>query len=246
MAIDFMDKISDFSYGVLVMTELAGFIVSTLLASKHRLMKVTALFLSWLLIVNVFYFAIYYIYAPENLYLYLLCDILEATIVPACLFFLLGITHPERLTWQLVAVNSLPYALAILAFFIVKTPIAHTLVVILPTLHALGILFYSYITIRDYNRSQLQIYSSLRFINLKWTRYLVVVFAAWIALWMLEGLSRYSHIDVGYDFLVTVIVAVTVYSMVRHAQMISILEHNLSAADEAIENNTEILAPPAA
>ncbi len=244
MTNEFMEKMSDFSFGALLMIDFVGTVISWSFSSKHRLMKVAAAFLSWLLVVNVLYFIVYYVYAPENLYFYLLCDILEATIVPACLFLLLGITHPERLTRPLVAANALPYAAAIVVFFIVRTPMVRTLVLVLPTLHAIGILFYAYRTIREYNQSLLQVYSSLEYIDLRWTRYLVVVYAAWIVLWILENFSPGScnYIDAIYDFVVADIVAVTIYSMVRHAYKLSAMEKGLSIVDEAVEDDAEEMA----
>ncbi len=245
MTNDFLERMSDFSFGVLLMTDLAGVLIAGLHASKHRLMKVTAAFLSWLLLVNVFYFIVYYVFAPTNLYFYLLCDILEVSIVPACLFLLLAITHPERLTRRLVAANALPYAAALVVFFIVRTPLVRTLVFVLPTLHAIGILVYAYRYIRDYNLSLLQVYSSLDNIDLKWTRYLVIVYAAWIALWLLENISPYNnYIDAVYDFFVATIVAITAYSMIRHAQTLAVMERNLSTADEPTEAPAEAIAAP--
>ncbi len=239
----FLEKMSDFSFGVLLMTDLAGVIITGLLASRHRLMKVSAAFLSWLLIVNVDYFIVYYVYAPTNLYLYLLCDILEVSIVPACLFLLLGITHPERLTPTLVAANALPYAAAILVFFVVRAPWVRTLVLVLPTLHAIGILFYAHRTIREYNQALMQVYSSLEYIDLKWTRYLVAVYAAWIALWLLGNFSPYNcYIDAVYDFVVAAIVAITVYSMIRHAFTLAVLEQ--TTADETADNVAKADADP--
>ncbi len=236
----FLEKMSDFSFGVLLMTDLAGAVIAGLHASEHRLMKVTAAFLSWLLLVNVLYFIVYYVFAPTNLYFYLLCDILEVTIVPACLFLLLAITHPDRLTRPLIAANALPYAAALIVFFIVRTPLVRTLVYVLPTLHAIGILIYAYRYIRDYNLSLLQVYSSLKNIDLKWTRYLVAVYAAWIALWLLANISPYNnYIDAVYDFVVAAIVAITIFSMIRHAHTLAAMERNLSTADEVTENHAE-------
>ncbi len=222
---------SDFSYGVLIMTQLVGFVVTALHSSRHRLMRVTASFLAWLLIVNVFYFIVYYAFAPEKPYLYLLCDILEATVVPCCLFLLLGITHPAMLTRRLIAANTLPYAIAIVVFLLVRSPYVRILVHVLPMLHALGILIYTSRTIREYNEQLLQNYSSLEYIDLKWTRWLVFAFAAWMALWLLFCLFHLNYVGVIYDFFVAVIVAVTVYSLIRHAQTLFVLEQSMQAAE---------------
>ncbi len=239
---DFLDQMSDFSYGVLLMTELVGVAVTWMLHRVHRLMRVTAAFLTWLLIVNVSYFFAYYVYAPDSSCLYRFCYMIEATVVPACLFLLLAITHPNRLTWSTVTANALPYAVAIIAFLILRWPIIYTVVAAMATIHAFGILLYTIHAIREYNLSLLHIYSSLDNIDLRWTRSLIVMFAAWIALWLLEYQSHYYYFDIAYDLIVAVVVAITTYSMVRHAYTLYNIECN-TVADDAIEDDNTDATP---
>src|SRR3712207_4376643 len=109
----------NFSRGLIFMTQIVGTIMLWIRSGgKHSLQRQAAWLMTYLLALSTFNFYVYFIDNFLGSEMRAVIDLLQSTSVPVFLFLLIGLTHPRKPSWAVMAMNYLPYVFVVVGYIL--------------------------------------------------------------------------------------------------------------------------------
>lgn len=226
------------------MTQLVGTVLLWIRSSgRRRLQRQAAWLMTYLLMLSAFNFYVYFIDNFLGFEMRSVVDLLQATSVPAFLFLLIALTHSRRLSWITVAANYLPYILAVGGYIATRSDFLYNTSLFLIVCHCAGILMYGIIAVRRYNRRLLMTCSNTEHLDLRWFNYILALFFAIFAVWLVSTLVPTAVTAILYNVLCSAIFFLLCFFVARQEDMTSMLEFKEQATqqykEEIVEDSQE-------
>lgn len=214
-----------FSRGLIFMTQIVGTIMLWLRSGgQHSLQRQAAWLMTYLLLLSTFNFYVYFIDNFLGNNMREVIDLLQSTSIPVFLFLLISLTHPPKPSLTVIAMNYLPYIIFVIGYILTRSVRLYTVAIYLIIVHCLGILVYGVMAVKQYNRKLLMTCSNTERLDLRWLTYILSLFFAIFAVWLISTVRSSAFTSILYNLLCSAIFFMLCFFIARQENMTNILD----------------------
>ena len=215
------------------MFQIMGTLLLYLKGRTHRLQKAVFGLMFYLLVISTFEFYLFFIDNFLGNQIRPVTNMLQLTAVPLCLLMIYVLTHDRPMPWPMASAHSLPYALALAVFLATESTTVYHALFLFAAFHAIGILCYGFIAVKQYNKELLANFSSDERLSLNWLRYLLMFYAVLAVTWGIATNYESPLAAMVYNLLCVLIFGMLNYFVYRQESMLEAL------ADSSIKDTGE-------
>lgn len=235
-----LHRLMDFSCGLFFMFQLFGTLLLYLKGRAHRLQRVVFWLMLCLLFVSTFEFYVFFIDNFLGNELRPVTNMLQLSAVPLCLMLIYAVTHDCPMPWRWVVANSLPYVVAFVTYLLVFKHAVYYGLMLFAAIHALFIIAYGFMSIREYNKKLRTYFSSDSRYSVNWLRYILYLHIALGVVWAIATLQESRVAIIAYNLLCVVIFAMLSYFVYRQESMLEAI----GVSPDGGSNEPQAVFPP--
>lgn len=144
---------------------------------------------------------------------------LEMSVVPCALFIIIRLTRPQARQKWLIIINAVVYGAFFVSYAITANEHIYHFALGLSIVYSLGILIYSYLSTRRYNRILLENFSN-ESLSLYWLKYVLYVYVLILLIWTTATVFPDQYEIIAYNLSMTVILGLFCYFVYRQEDML--------------------------
>lgn len=233
IAPDISKSLSDVTFGMLLMSQLACAMALHSKGRRHNLQLMMFRFMLYLIFVSIFEFVYFYLVCPVHSVMTCpLTDILEMSIVPCALLIIIRLTSPLTRQWKLIIPNAVAYYGAFFIFCFTWNMTLYKVMLGFTIIYAIGIIVYGVVAVNKFNR-RLKMNFSDESLSLYWLKYIMIIYILLLIVWTSATIYISDGVISVYNILVMTLLSLFCYFVYRQEDMLcALVTINAEAGDE--------------
>lgn len=220
-----IQSLCDFSFGMLLMSQLLFTAVMFYKGQRNDLQRMMFWFMLYLLLISLgefFYF--YFVNSSARNLSTNETDILEMTVVPCALFVIIRLTTPRQRQGWLIAANAVAYYGAFFVFAFTGSMAVYDTILVFTIVYSVGIMFYGYYAVKRFNRQLREDFSDEE-LSLHWLKYILFLYAGIMLVWTADTLWASDYIAIVYNIAINLLLGLFCYFVYRQEDMLKALNY---------------------